>query len=62
MLDDIHRARATIQALDDEKTRLGDELDLKSEQNVHLTQDVNAKIRRIEEMNRIMAEVEGALE
>jgi len=35
---------------------------LKSEENLHLTQELNSKIRRIEELSMMIAELETALE
>ncbi len=60
--DDFHVVRSTVQTLDKEKDRLCSELDLKAEENLHLIQEMNAKIRRIEELNMIIAELEAALE
>ena len=60
--DDFHVVRTTVQTLDKEKDRLCGEIDLKAEENLHLTQEINSKIRRIEELNRMIAELEAALE
>ena len=60
--DDFHVVRTTVQTLDKEKDRLCGELDLKAEENLHLIQEINAKTRRIEELNMMMAELEAALE
>ena len=60
--DDFHIVRATVQTLDKEKDRLCGEFDLKSEENLHLTQELNAKIRRIEELTMMGGELETALE
>ncbi len=62
MKDDFHVVRTTVQTLDKEKDRLCGEIDLKSEENLHLTQEINSKIRRIEELNLMVAELESALE
>ena len=60
--DDFHRSRATVQTLDTERDRLSNELDLKSEENLHLVQELNAKTRQIEELNLNLAELDGSLE
>lgn len=60
--DDFHVVRNTVQTLDKEKDRLCSELDLKAEENLHLIQEMNAKVRRIEELNIMVAELEAALE
>lgn len=60
--DDFQVVRTTVQSLDKEKDRLCGELDLKSDENLHLTQELNAKIRRIEELNMMITELEAALE
>jgi len=60
--DDFHVIRTTVQTLDKEKDRLCGEIDLKTEENLHLNQEVNAKIRQIEELNMMVAELEAALE
>lgn len=60
--DDFHRSRATVQTLDNEKDRLSNEIDLKSEENLHLVQELNAKTRQIEELNLNVGELDGALE
>lgn len=60
--DDFQVARGTVQTLDKEKDRLCREIDLKSEENLHLTQELNAKIRRIEELNMTITEFESSLE
>ncbi len=60
--DDFHVVRTTVQTLDKEKERLCNVIDLKSEENLRLTQEINLKIRRIEELNRMVAELEVALE
>ncbi|CAF0892237.1 unnamed protein product [Rotaria sordida] len=59
--DDFQVVRVTVQTLDKEKNRLCGEIDLKSEENLHLTQEINSKIRRIEELNMMVAELEAAL-
>ena len=60
--DDFHVVRNTVQTLDKEKDRLCSELDLKAEENLHLIQEMNSKIRRIEELNLMVSELEAALE
>ncbi|CAF0717644.1 unnamed protein product [Adineta steineri] len=60
--DDFHIVRQTVQTLDKEKERLCNVIDLKSEENQRLTQELNSKIRRIEELNRIVAELEVELD
>lgn len=60
--DELHRARATIQTLDAEKDRLAHQLDLKAEENLHLTQELKSKSREIESSNLNVVEVESALE
>ena len=60
--DDFHVVRSTVQTLDKEKDRLCSELDLKAEENLHLIQEMNAKVRRIEELNIMVTELEAALE
>lgn len=62
MKDDFHVVRSTVQTLDKEKDRLCSELDLKAEENLHLIQEMNAKTRRTEELNLMIAELEAALE
>ena len=47
---------------DQEKDRLVGELHSKAEQNLHLTQELNAKIRQIEEHTLFINELEAALE
>ncbi|CAF3816066.1 unnamed protein product [Rotaria magnacalcarata] len=49
--DDYQVVRTTVQTLDKDKDRLCGEIDLKSEENLHLTQEMNSKTRRIEELN-----------
>ncbi len=48
--------------MDKEKDRLCGEIDLKTEENLHLNQEISTKIRRIEELNMMVAELEAALE
>ena len=60
--EDFQAVRGTAQSLDKEKDRLCGEIDLKSEENLHLTQELNAKIRRIEELNMRITELESAFE
>ncbi|CAF2382398.1 unnamed protein product [Rotaria sp. Silwood2] len=60
--DDFHVVRTTVQTLDKEKDRLCGEIDLKSQENLHLTQEINSKTRRIEELNMMVAELEAALD
>ncbi len=60
--DDFHVVRTTVQTLDKEKERLCNVIDLKSEENLRLTQEINSKIRRIEELNMMITELETALE
>jgi len=60
--DDFQVVRTTVQTLDKEKDRLCGEIDLKSEENLHLTQEINSNIRRIEELNMMVAELQTALE
>lgn len=60
--EDFQVLRGTAQTLDKEKDRLSGEFDLKSEENLHLTQELNAKIRRIEELNMIISEIQAGLE
>ena len=60
--DDFHVVRNTVQTLDKEKDRLCSELDRKAEENLHLIQEMNSKVRRIEELNIMVTELEAALE
>ena len=60
--DDFHRARVTVQSLDSEKDRLSNEIDAKSELNLHLTQELNTKTRQLEEFNLNISEFQMALE
>jgi hypothetical protein len=60
--DDLHIARTTAQTLDQEKNHLLGELDLKSNQHLHFTQELNTKIRQIDELNMLIAELQSALE
>ncbi len=60
--DDLLVVRSTVQTIDQEKDSLSNQLDLKSEENLHLTQEINAKIRQIEELNMFVADLEAALE
>ena len=60
--EDFQVLRGTVQTLDKEKDRLRGEIDLKSEENLHLTQEFNAKLRRIEELNMIISELQTGLE
>jgi hypothetical protein len=60
--DDFHRARATIQTLATEKDQLGLELDAKTAENLHLIQELNMKIRKIDESNLTINDLEAALE
>jgi len=62
MKDDFHVVRSTVQTLDKEKDHLCSELDLKAEENLHLIQELNAKTRRIEELNLMIGELEAALD
>ena len=41
--DDFHIVRNTVQTLDKEKDRLCAEIDIKSDENLHLNQELNAK-------------------
>lgn len=60
--DDFQILRGTCQTLDKDKDRLSREIDLKSEENLHLTQELNAKIRQIEELNMFINELQTGLE
>lgn len=60
--DDFHIVRNTVQTLDKEKDRLCAEIDIKSDENLHLNQELNAKIRRIEDLGITVNELESALE
>lgn len=60
--DDFLVVRNTVQTLDKEKEHLCGVIDHKADENLRLTQEINAKIRRIDELNRIVSELESALE
>jgi chromosome segregation ATPase len=60
--DDFHVVRNTVQTLDKEKEHLCSAIDLKTDENLRLTQEVNSKVRRLEELNRMLSELESALE
>ncbi|CAF3705141.1 unnamed protein product [Rotaria socialis] len=60
--DDYQVVRTTVQTLDKDKDRLCGEIDLKSEENLHLTQEINSKTRRIEELNMMVEELQSALD
>ena len=60
--DDFHIVRNTVQTLDKEKGRLCAEIDIKSDENLHLNQELNAKIRRIEDLGITVNELESTLE
>ncbi|CAF3356594.1 unnamed protein product [Rotaria sp. Silwood1] len=60
--DDFHVVRTTVQTLDKEKDRLCAEIDAKSEENLRLTQDINSKTRRIEELTMMVSELKAALD
>ncbi|CAF1321737.1 unnamed protein product [Adineta ricciae] len=60
--DDFLVVRNTVQTLDKEKEHLCGVIDLRADENLRLTQEINAKIRRIEELNRIVSELESALD
>jgi len=60
--DDFHIVRNTVQTLDKEKDRLCAEIDIKSDENLHLNQELNAKIRRIEDLGITVNELESTLE
>jgi chromosome segregation ATPase len=62
MNNEFHVVRSTVQTLDKEKDRLCSELDGKAEENLHLIQEMNAKIRRIDELSLMLVELEAALE
>lgn len=60
--DDFHVVRVTVQTLDKEKDRLCGEIDHKTEENMRLTQDIQLRTRRIEELNTMIAQLEAAFE
>ncbi|UJR35224.1 hypothetical protein I4U23_027990 [Adineta vaga] len=60
--DDFHVVRNTVQTLDKEKEHLCGVIDIKTDENSRLTQEINSKLRRIEELNRMVSELESALD
>ncbi|CAF1050976.1 unnamed protein product [Didymodactylos carnosus] len=60
--DDFNIVRTTVNTLDKEKDRLCSEIDIKTEENIHLIQELNSKTRRIDELNMMTAELEAALD